>query len=235
MSAIYKRELNAYFTSPIAYVVYAVAALFGGMFFMGCVLIADTTDMTYVFLNMTSVVIILIPVLTMRLFSEEKNKKTEQGLLTAPVNLFQIVMGKFLAAVTVYAIMMVLFIIYGIIINAFFVTPSWITILSNILGLLLFGMALISIGTFVSSLTESQIVAAIISIGAGLLISYLDTLASSIGVEFIQTILSAISFTTPYQNFAVGIIKLSDIVFFLSVPVLFNFLTVRVLERRRWN
>lgn len=113
--------------------------------------------------------------------------------------------------------------------------PSWITILSNILGLFLFGMALISIGTFVSSLTESQIVAAIISIGAGLFISYLDTLSGSISIGFIQTILSSISFTTPYQNFAVGIIKLSDVVFFLSVPVLFNFLTVRVLERRRWN
>ncbi|MCI6007625.1 ABC transporter permease [Oscillospiraceae bacterium LCP25S3_E10] len=234
MSAIYKRELNAYFTSPIAYVVYAVAALFGGMFFMGTVLTPDTTDMTYVFLNMTSVVIILIPILTMRLFSEEKNKKTEQGLLTAPVNLFQIVMGKYLAAVTVYAIMLVLFVIYGIIIS-FFAAPSWITIISNIIGLLLFGMALISIGTFVSSLTESQIVAAIISIGVGLLISYMDSLASSVNVDFIKTILSAISFTTPYQNFAVGIIKLSDVVFFLSVPVLFNFLTVRVLERRRWN
>ena len=225
MSAIYKRELNAYFTSPIAYVVYAVAALFGGMFFMGTVLTPDTTDMTYVFLNM---------ILTMRLFSEEKNKKTEQGLLTAPVNLFQIVMGKYLAAVTVYAIMLVLFVIYGIIIS-FFAAPSWITIISNIIGLLLFGMALISIGTFVSSLTESQIVAAIISIGVGLLISYMDSLASSVNVDFIKTILSAISFTTPYQNFAVGIIKLSDVVFFLSVPVLFNFLTVRVLERRRWN
>lgn len=234
MSAIYKRELNAYFTSPIAYVVYAVAALFGGIFFMGTVLEPDTTDMTYVFLYMVSIVVILIPILTMRLFSEEKNKKTEQSLLTAPVNLFQIVMGKYLAAVTVYAIMLVLFVIYGIIIS-FFAAPSWITIISNIIGLLLFGMALISIGTFVSSLTESQIVAAIISIGVGLLIYYMDRLASSINVDFIKTILSAISFTTPYQNFAVGIIKLSDVVFFLSVPVLFNFLTIRVLERRRWS
>ncbi|MEE0930215.1 MAG: ABC transporter permease [Acutalibacteraceae bacterium] len=234
MFAILKRELNAYFTSPIAYVVYAVASFFGGMFFMGHVLMSDTSDMTYVFLNMTMVVIILIPILTMKLFSEEKNKKTEQGLLTAPVNLLQIVMGKFLAAVTVYALLMLLFVIYGIIISTF-VAPSWITIFSNILGLFLFGTALISIGTFISTLTESQIVAAIVSIGAGLLISYLDTFASSIGIEFIQNILSAISFTTPYQNFAVGIIKLSDVIFFLSVPVLFVFLTVRVLERRRWN
>lgn len=234
MFAIYKRELNAFFTSPIAYVVYAVASFFGGVFFMGCVLVSDSSDMTYVFMNMTTVIIILIPILTMKLFSEEKNKKTEQGLLTAPVNLLQIVMGKFLAAVTVYAILMLLFVIYGVIIG-FFVTPSWLTIFSNILGLFLFGMALISIGTFISTLTESQIVSAIISIGAGLLISYLNTIAGAIGIEFIQTIISAISFTTPYQNFAVGIVKLSDVIFFLSVPVLFIFLTVRVLERRRWN
>ena len=129
---------------------------------------------------------------------------------------------------------MLLFVIYGIIIG-FYVTPAWITIFSNILGLLLFGTALISIGTFVSSLTESQIVAAIISIGAGLLISYINTFASSLGVEFLQNILKSISFTTPYQNFAVGIIKLSDVVFFLSVPVLFIFFTIKVLERRRWN
>ncbi len=234
MFAIYKRELNAYFTSPIAYVVYAVAAFFGGMYFRGIVLQSDSSDMSYVFLNMTSIVIILMPILTMKLFSEEKNKKTEQGLLTAPVNLLQIVMGKFTAAVTVYAILMLLFVIYGIIIG-FYVTPAWITIFSNILGLLLFGTALISIGTFVSSLTESQIVAAIISIGAGLLISYINTFANSLGVEFLQNALRAISFTTPYQNFAVGIIKLSDVVFFLSVPVLFIFFTIKVLERRRWN
>ena len=119
MFAIYKRELNAYFTSPIAYVVYAVAAFFGGMYFRGIVLQADSSDMSYVFLNMTSIVIILMPILTMKLFSEEKNKKTEQGLLTAPVNLLQIVMGKFTAAVTVYAILMLLFVIYGIIKDAY--------------------------------------------------------------------------------------------------------------------
>ncbi len=234
MFAILKRELNAYFTSPIAYVVYAVAAFFGGMYFMGCVLIPDTADMTYVFMNMTTIIVILVPILTMKLFSEEKNKKTEQGLLTAPVNLLQIVMGKYLAALIVYTIIMALFILYSLII-ASFVTPSWITILSNILGLFLFGAALISVGTFISCLTESQIVAAILSVAAGLLIVFLDSIASSIGIDFLTTILSAISFTTPYQNFAVGIIKLSDVIFFLSVPVLFNFFTVRILERRRWN
>ena len=234
MFAILKRELNAYFTSPIAYVVYAVAAFFGGMFFMGCVLLPDTADMTNVFMNMTIIVVILIPILTMKLFSEEKNKKTEQGLLTAPVNLLQIVMGKYLAALVVYAIMLGLFVIYGLIISSF-VAPSWVTIFSNILGLFLFGAALIAIGTFISCLTESQIVAAVMSIAAGLLIFFLDSIAGSLGIELLTSIFFFFLFTTPYQNFALGIIKLSDIIFFLSVTVLFNFFTVRILERRRWN
>ena len=234
MSAIYRRELNAYFTSPIAYVVYAVAALFAGIFFWLTVLSRDTTDMGFVFSSMVLIIIILVPILTMRLFSEEKNKKTEQGLLTAPVNLLEIVLGKYFAALTVYALMMVIFIIYAIIISTL-VPPSWPTIFCNLLGFFLFGAALISIGTFISSLTESQIVAAIASIGAGLLISYIDTIAKSVGVAVIEKVLSAISFTTPYQNFAVGLINLSDVVFFLSIPTLFVFFTVKVLERRRWN
>ena len=88
MFAIYKRELNAYFTSPIAYVVYAVAAFFGGMYFRGIVLQSDSSDMSYVFLNMTSIVIILMPILTMKLFSEEKNKKTEENFSIVCVEVF---------------------------------------------------------------------------------------------------------------------------------------------------
>jgi len=234
MSAIYRRELNAYFTSPIAYVVYAVSAFFAGLLFFGTVLAADSADMTYVFRNMTTIVIMVIPILTMKLFSEEKNKKTEQGLLTAPVNLLQIVLGKVLSAVTVYALLMVLFIIYGIIIS-FFVQPSWITIFSNILGLLLFGTSLITVGTFISSLTENQIISAILSIGAGLLISSISMLNSIVSISFIQDIINSIEFMGRYENFTMGIVKFSDIIFFLSVSALFVFFTVKVLERRRWN
>ncbi len=234
MSAIYKREINAYFTSPIAYVVYAVAAFFAGLLFYGTVLAADSSDMTYLFSNMTTVIIMMIPILTMKLFSEEKNKKTEQGLLTAPVNLLQIVMGKVLAAVTVYALLMVLFVIYGLIVN-FFVTPSWITIGSNILGLLLFGTSLITIGTFISSLTESQIISAILSIGAGLLVTSISMLENLVSIDFIKEIIASVEFMERYQNFTLGIVKFSDIIFFLSVSALFVFFTIKVLERRRWN
>ena len=234
MSAIYRRELNAYFTSPIAYVVYAVSAFFAGLLFFGTVLAADSADMTYVFRNMTTIVIMVIPILTMKLFSEEKSKKTEQGLLTAPVNLLQIVLGKVFSAVTVYALLMILFILYGIIIS-FFVQPSWVTIFSNILGLLLFGTSLITVGAFISSLTESQIISAILSIGAGLLISSISMLNSIVSISFVQDIINSIEFMGRYENFTMGIVKFSDIIFFLSVSALFVFFTVKVLERRRWN
>ncbi len=234
MSAIYKRELNAYFTSPIAYVVYAVASFFAGLLFVATVLERDTSDMTYLFRNMTTIIIMMIPILTMKLFSEEKNKKTEQGLLTAPVNLLQIVMGKVLAAVTVYALLMVLFIIYALIIS-FFVTPSWILIGSNILGLLLFGTALITIDTFISSLTESQVIAAILSIGAGLLLTSISMFKNMVDIDLVNNIIDSIEMMGRYENFTMGMVKFSDVIFFLSIPVLFIFFTIKVLERRRWN
>ncbi len=234
MSAIYKREINAYFTSPIAYVVYAVASFFAGLLFVATVLEGDTSDMTYLFRNMTTIIIMMIPILTMKLFSEEKNKKTEQGLLTAPVNLLQIVMGKILAAVTVYALLMVLFIIYALIIS-FFVTPSWILIGSNILGLLLFGTALIAIDTFISSLTESQVIAAILSIGAGLLLTSISMFKNMVDIDFVNDIIDSIEMMGRYENFTLGMVKFSDVIFFLSISVLFIFFTIKVLERRRWN
>lgn len=234
MSAIYKREINAYFTSPIAYVVYAVAAFFAGLLFVRTVLELDSSDMTYLFHNMTTIIIMMIPILTMKLFSEEKNKKTEQGLLTAPVNLLQIVMGKVLAAVTVYALLMILFLLYGIIINVF-VAPSWILIGSNILGLLLFGIALIAMDTFISSLTESQVIAAILSIGAGLLVTSISMFKNMVNIEFINNMIDSIEMMGRYENFTLGIVKFSDIIFFISIAVLFIFFTIKVLERRRWN
>lgn len=234
MAAILKRELNAYFTSGIAYVVLAVLTFFSGIFFMMNCLASDTSNMTGIFVNMFMVVVLVIPVLTMRLFTEEKKQKTDQALLTAPVNLFQIVVGKFLSAVIVYALSLIMYIIYAIVITCF-TTPDWTLILCNILGMFLLGCAIIAVCIFISSLTESQVVAAVSGIAVGLIISFLDTLSSLISVDFISTIISAISFSTPYQKFTVGIINLSGIIFFLSVCVIFLFLTIRVLEKRRWS
>lgn len=234
MSAIYKKEMYSYFTSGIAYVVLSVFTFFAGVFFMMVCLTGDTANMTSLFTNMFMVVLLLLPILTMRLFSDEKKQKTDQGLLTAPVNLFQVVMGKYLAALTVYAISLVIFIVFAIVI-ACFTQPSWMLIISNLIGVFLMGAAMIAICCFISSLTESQVVSAVVGITVGLFISFMDSLASSVSNDFLSGAINSISFLTRYQNFAVGIINLASVLFFVSVCVIFLFLTIRVYEKKRWS
>ncbi|MBQ0098055.1 MAG: ABC transporter permease subunit [Oscillospiraceae bacterium] len=234
MGAILKRELSSYFNSAIAYIVMAVFFFFSGLYFYVFCLYYDSSSLTPVFSNMFMIILFLIPLITMKSFSEEKKLKTDQALLTSPVSLFDIVMGKFLSAFILYACCVAIFIIYTIII-CFFVTPDFAVILCTILGILLLGGALIAIDIFISALTESQIIAAIVSIGAGLFIYMLDSISSLISVDFITKIFNAVSFNQNYSNFTYGILNLSNLVFFVSVIAIFIFLTIRVLEKRRWS
>lgn len=234
MFAIYKRELKSYFSSAIGYVVLATFVFFASLFFAIYNLVYDTTSMTNVFGSMMLIYVFLIPILTMRTFSEEKRQKTDQALLTAPVSLTGIVFGKFFAALTIYAIGLCSLIIFALILAAFATVETWV-IVGNIVGMLLVGAALISIGIFISNLTESQIIAAIASIFAMLLLYLLSNFATLTDNTVIQNIITSISITDRYTNFAVGIFNLSDAVFYLSIAVLFVFFTVRMLEKRRWS
>ena len=110
-----------------------------------------------------------------------------------------------------------------------------IVLIINILGLLLFGIALIAMDTFISSLTESQVIAAILSIGAGLLVTSISMFKNMVNIEFINNMIDSIEMMGRYENFTLGIVKFSDIIFFISIAVLFIFFTIKVLERRRWN
>lgn len=234
MSAILKREFSSYFSSAIAYVVLAVFYFFSGMFLFWYCLLSDSANLTPVFINMFMVILFLIPILTMKLFSEEKRQKTDQALLTAPVSLLQVVMGKFFSAVLVYACCLAVFFVYAVILSCF-TTPAWSLILCNFIGVFLMGCALIAIDMFISSLTESQIVAAVAGFAAGLAIYMIDSIASMIPVDFIKTILNSLSFLTHLQNFSAGLFTISDAVFFFSVIVIFVFLTIRVFEKKRWS
>lgn len=234
MSAILKRELSAYFNSAVGYIVMAVFYFFSGLYFYLYCLYYDSASLTYVFSYMFTIILFLIPIITMRSFSEEKRQRTDQALLTSPVSLFDIVMGKFLGAFTLYACCVSIFIVYTFVI-CFFTTPDWAVIICTLIGILLLGGALIAIDIFISALTESQVIAAIISIAVGLLIYMLDSIASLISVDFISSIFSAISFNSNYSNFTYGILNLSNVVFFVSVIAIFIFLTIRVFEKKRWS
>lgn len=233
MIAILKRELSSYFNSAIAYIVMAVFFFFSGMYFAVCINY-NSSDLSFVFANMFMIILFLIPIITMKSFSEEKRQKTDQALLTAPVNLFEVVMGKFLGAFTLYALCVAIFLVYTLVI-CFFTTPDWAVILCTILGMLLLGGALIAIDIFVSALTESQVIAAVISIAVGLLVYMIDSLASITQSQFLINILSALSFNSNFNNFTYGILDFSNVVFFLSVIAIFIFLTIRVFEKKRWS
>lgn len=234
MSAIIKRELGSYFNSAIGYIVLAVFFFFSGTFFYFYCLYGNSASMTYVFSNMLMVVLFLVPLITMKSFSEEKRQKTDQALLTAPVSLFEIVMGKFLGAFILYGICNAIFVLYAVIIM-FYTTPDWAVILCTLVGMLLMGGALIAIDLMISAMTESQVIAAVLSIGVGMFIYMLDSLKSLISIDFISNALDAVSFNRNFSNFTYGVLNLANTVFFLSVIAIFLFLTIRVFERRRWS
>lgn len=179
------------------------------------------------------VLMVFVPLLTMRLLSEDKKQKTDQLILTAPVSLLSIVMGKFLAAYAIFAIGVAVMPVYGFVMSTF-ATVSWLPIWGNTVGLLLLGGIFVSIGLFISSLTENQMIAAIGGFFINLMILLMNTLKSALPNGFLQDVLSSISVYSRYSEITNGIFSLSSLIFFVSVIFIFLFLTVRVLEKRRW-
>ncbi len=233
MLAIFKRELRAYFTSPLGYVFLAIFYAFSGVFFWMFSLDVGTTDMSSVFLMMFIVLMVFVPLLTMRLLSEDKKQKTDQLTLTAPISLFSIVMGKFLAAYAIFAAGVAVMPVYGFVMSSF-AKVSWLPIWGNTVGLLLLGGIFVSGGLFVSALTENQMIAAIGSFFINLMVLLLDTLINVIPAGIVKTVIGSISIYSRYVEITNGIFSLSSVIFFLSVIFIFLFLTVRVLEKKRW-
>ncbi|MBQ1716766.1 MAG: ABC transporter permease, partial [Ruminococcus sp.] len=181
MGAILKRELGAYFSSATAYVVMAVYFFFSGLFFNFYVFSQNSTNLTYVFNNMFYIIMFLIPIITMKTFAEEKKQKSDQALLTSPCSLTEIVLGKFLGAFVMYTICTCIFLVYAIVIS-FFAQPQWSVILCTFLGTLLLGGSMIAINVFISVLTESQVVAAVLGMGVGLIISMMSYFVSLVSI-----------------------------------------------------
>ena len=236
MSAIFKREFRSYFSSPVGYVVLAIMFIFAGYAFFMYNMYAGSTSLSYVFHNMYQINLMLVlPVLTMRLFSEEKRQKTDQALFTAPTSLTGIVIGKFLAALALFAIGLSIALVFAIII-AFQVSPDWLVVIGNYVGMLMLGGMIIAIGLLISSLTESEFIAALCTFGVSFMLMLLDNLSSIFqGVSWINSVVTFLSINTRYYNFTLGLINYDDLVFFLSVQAIFIFLTIRTLDRKRWS
>lgn len=241
MTAILKREFASYFTSPLGYVYLAVFYGFSGLFLWITCLVSGSADMQYVFLYMFFIMMILIPILTMRTMADDKRQKTDQLTLTSPVSLFGLVAGKFVAALLIFLIGAAVMLIYALGLHLAVVASdsgsafNWAGFFGNFVGIILMGSVFISAGIFISSLTENQMIAAIGSIGVNILLCLFDIISNFVSVTFLKNIINALSVLYKYQEFTYGIFSLKNVLFFLSLIAVFNFLTMRVIERRRWS
>ncbi len=250
---IFKKELRTYFNSSIAYVFFIFFLLIVGFFvflsiarysemsmFMvrspGMMDQVNPQDMilTPLFSLMAFLLIFLVPVLTMKLFSEEKKLGTIELLFTYPITEFQLVMGKLLASIVVLLVIFVFSLSYMVIYGHYFTPNSWGPVISGYLGLFLVSMSFLAFGMWVSSLTADQVTSALATVG-GILIFWVIGAGKTATYGTLGDVLSQISLVEHFQPFSKGIIDTHDVVFFLCFIFFFIFLTIQVLEVRKWK
>ena len=228
--ALVGKEQRALFLSPVAYVVAAVFLVLLGYTFTTFLFINKVATLLNVFFQTAVLLLLLVPVLTMRLLAEERRLGTLETLLTAPVTEAAIVGAKFLAAWTLVLAMLAATAVYAVVLGLHG-TPDWGPIYSGYLGLVLLAAALVAMGLLVSSLTASQLVAAVLSLGVFLLLWMIDTL-SYLVPDPVDSLLLNLSLLAHFTPFATGSLFLSDVGFFLSLAAAALFLSVRALARR---
>lgn len=233
MTAIFWKEVKSYFYSPIAYVLIGLFIVLTSLFFTFGNLMSQNGDFSGVLSNAILFLIFILPILTMKIIAEDRKNGTEVLLLTSPAKLSSIVIGKFLASYFVFVILTVISFIYPIIILALggHITAA---LIGGYIGFLLLGAAFISVGLFASSLTESQVVAAVIGIVSLFVMFIAGSISTAVG-GILSKILSWFSLMTRYDDFSRGIFSLAPVVYYLSFVAVFLFLTVRVIEKRRWS
>lgn len=224
------KEERAIFASPIAYVTVAVYLLLMGYTFTAILFLNRTGELVRVFFQAAVLFLLIVPVVTMRLFAEERRGGTLELLLTSPVREIEIVLAKFVAGLTIPVVMLALTGSYAVVLGIYG-DPDWGPIYSGMLGLFLLAAALTAIGQLTSGLAGNQIVAAVVSLGAGILLWMIDTLGYLLPEPFDQ-IVSHLSLVAHFTPFATGAMFLSDVGFFLTIVLAAVFLSVRALARR---
>jgi gliding motility-associated transport system permease protein len=288
MLAVFRRELAAYFSSPIGFTFIGFFILLAGVFFAISNLLSGNPNYTGVLGSITFIFLFVVPILTMRLISEETRQKTDQLLITSPIGITGIVLGKYLAAVAVFLITLIITLVYPVIMSFFALGGlGWWEIVGGYIGFFLLGSSFIAVGLFFSSLTDNQLIAAVETFAALLLIWILDFIAQSVpsdavsGLVFlallaialvalvffstrstgasaltfvvlavvlvllfvlkrpfydglIARVLNWFSLLKRYNDFTMGVLGLAPIVYYISFSGAFVFLTIRMIEKRRW-
>ncbi len=244
MKAIFKREFEAYFKSPVGYVFLSLFLAFSALVFMITNVLSGTTILTNYFVSVCYIFIVAVPLVTMKMFSEEKKLKTDQLLLTSPVHVSEIVLGKFFSGLVVQGIAISVTLLY-LVFMKLYGNPAIMQSLVGYFGLLLYSAMLTAMGMFISSLTQSQVISAIATLA---LVSLL-TFSGMIKIDFTGLFNGAFSFLGTFLNgalgfidiqsrffdFAKGTLNIVPMIYFISITALFVLLTVRVIERRRWK
>lgn len=231
--AVYRRELATFFASPLAYLVAGAFLFLMGVLFWLIVSDSREASLRSTFLNMALVLLLTSPALTMRLLAEEQRSGSLELLLTLPLRDWHVVLGKYLASLTLYLAILGLTLFYPFLLFRFG-NPDLGPILTGYLGTVLLGASFLSVGLFTSSLTENQVVASITGFGLLLLLWLADVIGRFSGPPLEGALVYA-SISDHYFATLRGVLDTSDVVYFLSVVVVFLFLTVRSLEVRRWR
>jgi len=250
--ALYRRELAYYFQSPIAYAVITVFLLLSGWFFYNLLgyfnlisiqtmqspmqsrnLSLTASVLSPLFGNMSTLLLLILPLLTMRLFAEEKRSGAAELLFTFPVTDASIIAGKFLAAVTLLAVMLAMTTPYAAML-AYFASPEPGPIVSGYLGLFLLGSAFVAMGLFFSALGDSQLMAGALTFGCGLLFLVIGWVSPFVG-STVAAVLDQLSLVRHLDGFSRGLVDSNDLVFYVCLTAFFLFLCARVLDSARWR
>ncbi|MCI8411519.1 MAG: ABC transporter permease subunit [Clostridia bacterium] len=223
MWAVVKKEFKSYFLSPVGYVFIGLFLIMFSIFFYTDVFNYSSTNFEYIFYSGATILTFIIPILTMRSIAEERKTGTEQLLLTSPLSITKVVLGKFIAATLIVVITEICTLMYfGIL--SFFGTPHITTALITLLGFLLLAMSYISFGILASSITENQIIAGVITIGFFILTWFLPQFSS---------IFTNFSLINMFTKFPSGQIDIADTVTFLAFTVMCILLTIIIMQRRK--
>ena len=234
MLAILKRDFNAYFNSPVGYIFIAVFTLITGFFFIQNNVLGLSASLSYVFANATIIFIFIVPLLTVKMLTEERKSKTDQILLTAPVTVNEIVFGKYFAALGVFLLTLFVTLIYVVII-AIFGAPAFGEIITLYIGVFLMGATFIAVGLYISSLTDNQFIGVILSFGVLLIMYLLNSVIDFIPWPFAKSVLNWFAITSRFSDFASGLLGLESVVYYISVCAVFLVLTKFSVEKRRWR
>lgn len=235
MAVVFKKEFYQFFVSPMGYIIVAIYYFISSLYFCTVNLSGVLVELSYDFSFQSNwLLMFLLPMLTMRLLSEERRAKTDQLILTAPISVTKVVFGKFFAAVLVYVLCISCNVVFFAIVSAHSQIVLWSELICRMVGMLLLGSAIIAIDMLASSFAESQLIAAFVAMGVNILMLVTRSFVATISSPALQFVVGLLSvFGRFYDTFVMGIMSVANVIYYISFAVFFLFVTIQIVEKRR--